>query len=479
MILINKVDNGTFPDQPPSLPVWTGPSSTVIWTQTLAFTSLSTSLLAAFGAVLCKQWLGSFKTSRLGKGSLAERCKRRQRKLEGLKTWQFQPIISTLPIFLQLSLLFFGIALSANIWTEQHTVASLIIGTTALGVAFYTFTVVASLQSPDCPFQTPVSNILRQGCRGMSNVLQCRHRYGLGTSKHVRQRMSSMSRQVSWTNFRVDMQNSMWRALMSAQTMVIRLASRFTSHLSHRTWHVRRPPNDPESGTNSQHLWSSEELRVDLVSLEPPTEVIGARSIQWILETTTDMDTITAAVGMVPEVEWPDQYDAPGVLERLKNHLYSCFDSTRQLLPLAQSRAVTCLKAIYHLVRERDLPSPFDFYDNGIYSFEHRCFYEMPLKDQGILISCVPGRSINLDLTSLSPSHRIWLAHMLTYRLHEGDRHSSVENFVIDLIDACLRDTTSPGQLVADCLLLAGLLLGLPMDRRHLARIDKRYGRPC
>lgn len=85
-ILINKVANGTFLDQDASLPTWTGPSSTVIWIQTLAYTSLSTSLLAAFGAVLCRQWLGYFKTSRLGKGSLAERCKRRQHKLDGLET---------------------------------------------------------------------------------------------------------------------------------------------------------------------------------------------------------------------------------------------------------------------------------------------------------------------------------------------------------------------------------------------------------
>ena len=54
-ILINKVDNSTFSPQEASLPIWTGPNSTEIWIQTLAFTSLSTSLLAAFGAVLGKQ----------------------------------------------------------------------------------------------------------------------------------------------------------------------------------------------------------------------------------------------------------------------------------------------------------------------------------------------------------------------------------------------------------------------------------------
>ena len=98
-ILINKVDNGTFSDHDASLPVWNGPSSTIIWIQTLAYASLSTSLLAAFGAVLGKQWLGHFKTSRFGRGSLHERCKRRQQKLDGMESWHFSTIVATLPIF--------------------------------------------------------------------------------------------------------------------------------------------------------------------------------------------------------------------------------------------------------------------------------------------------------------------------------------------------------------------------------------------
>ena len=161
MILINKIDNNTFPPQEASLPVWNGPSSTSIWVQTLAYTSLSTSLLAAFGAVLGKQWLGHFKTTRFGRGTLQERCQRRQQKLDGLEAWHFSTILATLPIFLQLSLLFFGVALAANIWSQQHTVASVIMATTAFGVIFYFFTVVASLKSPECPFQTPVSTVLQ------------------------------------------------------------------------------------------------------------------------------------------------------------------------------------------------------------------------------------------------------------------------------------------------------------------------------
>ena len=65
-ILISKLDNGTLSEHGASLPVRNGPSSTIIWIQALAYASLSISLLAAFGAVLEKQWLGHLKTSRFG-----------------------------------------------------------------------------------------------------------------------------------------------------------------------------------------------------------------------------------------------------------------------------------------------------------------------------------------------------------------------------------------------------------------------------
>ena len=139
-ILVNKIDNNMFPTQEATLPVWTGPNSTTIWIQILAHTSFSSSLLAAFGVVLAKQWLGHFQTSRFGRGALHERCQRRRQKLDGPEAWHFSTILATLPIFLQLSLSCFGVPLAANIWTMQHTVASVIMVTTAFGVFFNFFT---------------------------------------------------------------------------------------------------------------------------------------------------------------------------------------------------------------------------------------------------------------------------------------------------------------------------------------------------
>ena len=230
MILINKVDNDTFSAQQASLPVWNGPSSTTVWIQTLAYMSLSSSLLAAFGAVLEKQWLGHFKTSRFGKGALHERCKRRQQKFDGLETWHFSAVISTLPILLQLSLLFFGIALAADIWTQQHTVASVVMATTVFGVIFYFFTLVASLKSPDCPFQTPVSTMAQHSLSVMTAF-----------GKRVREKWRGHPK--SWADFQNTMRYFSGRALSRAKNLIIvsitPLVVYFSLYLGALRQHVR------------------------------------------------------------------------------------------------------------------------------------------------------------------------------------------------------------------------------------------------
>ncbi|KAG1865833.1 hypothetical protein DFJ58DRAFT_655132, partial [Suillus subalutaceus] len=84
---------------------WQGPSATVIWVQSLTYASLCASLLAALGAVLGKQWLSNFKRS--SRGTVDDRGRQRQMKLDGLRTWHFDAVLQFLPSLLQISLLLF------------------------------------------------------------------------------------------------------------------------------------------------------------------------------------------------------------------------------------------------------------------------------------------------------------------------------------------------------------------------------------
>ncbi|KAH7922750.1 hypothetical protein BV22DRAFT_987027, partial [Leucogyrophana mollusca] len=158
MQLIQMANSTAFPGQNLDLPSWDGPGSRVIWIQSLIYASLSASLLAALGAVLGKQWLGHYR--RRGIGTVDERAIRRQQKLNGLEAWHFHAVLEVLPVLLQISLLLFGVALSAFVWTEQSTIGIVVIGATAFGILFYITITIASLMSRDCPFQTPASTTI-------------------------------------------------------------------------------------------------------------------------------------------------------------------------------------------------------------------------------------------------------------------------------------------------------------------------------
>ena len=461
MILINKVANGTFSDQDASLPVWTGPGSTIIWIQSLAYTSLSTSLLAAAGAVLGKQWLGHFKSTRLGRGSLEERCTRRQQKYNGLKRWHFHAIISFLPILLQLSLVFFGISLAGNIWLLQPSVAAVIMSTTALGISCYIFTVVASFTSPDCPFVTPVSSFIRRLHRYVMRVLRT---------------LSKASE--SWLPY--PLRFYFTNTVYTITGLRTRLRTYFTRMVSLLTLNSRLLNNNPESTEDSYNMPSKDVLNMDL----PPADPVRAHAVQWILDTSTDVDIITTAAKMLLEIEWPYGYDIAAVADRLKGHFMACFDPSNQALPSAESRALACMNAIVHCSFKGDLPIPFlpSGHQGLISYFDSRGIIYYKPSEQGLrvinsVLNIYPSTAT--DITSLSSSERMWIAHMCSFGLHYGHDAPDWEDFVVDFMGECLHDMDSPPRLVADCLLSAALMMGLKVDLKQLAKLDKRYGSPC
>ena len=118
------------------------------------------SLLAAFVAMLGKQWLNRY--LRHSGGSMIERCGDRQRKFDGLEKWPFHFCMESLPIMLQIALLLLTCGLSRYVWSLNTSVGRVVISFTVFGVLFYIAVVVAGTSSYECLFQTPVSIGLRQ-----------------------------------------------------------------------------------------------------------------------------------------------------------------------------------------------------------------------------------------------------------------------------------------------------------------------------
>jgi len=154
-ILVHTMNSSLFPDADPASTTWTGPPPEIVTVQSLLYASLTTSLFAAFLAMLGKQWVNRYLRNR--GGSAADKSCDRQRKLDGFEKWHFHLAIESLPVMLQLALLLLGCALSRYLWMISRTVAGVIAAVTLFGVTLYIFLTFAATLHYNCPYQTPPS----------------------------------------------------------------------------------------------------------------------------------------------------------------------------------------------------------------------------------------------------------------------------------------------------------------------------------
>jgi hypothetical protein len=117
------------------------------------FASLFSSLIAAAGAVLAKQWLAYYE--RTGQtGPLDEQGLRRSKKYLGAERWRLQQVAESLPTLILFSLGLFFIAMADYVWAINRDVAIVITTLSGLGILVYTSMLLAAAIFPDCPVQT-------------------------------------------------------------------------------------------------------------------------------------------------------------------------------------------------------------------------------------------------------------------------------------------------------------------------------------
>ncbi|KAG8949066.1 hypothetical protein FRC03_000458 [Tulasnella sp. 419] len=140
---------------------YAGPPSRAIVVNLFFFASLCCSLFTALGAVIGKQWLNHYgRESQLR--SPSARGIERQRKYMGLAKWKFQAVVETLPTLLQFSLFFFFIGLIDFMWPLNIAVGILILLLSVVTLLFYVVTLSIGIRYPNSPFQTRLTNVLRE-----------------------------------------------------------------------------------------------------------------------------------------------------------------------------------------------------------------------------------------------------------------------------------------------------------------------------
>ncbi|KAG2036034.1 hypothetical protein BDR03DRAFT_477638 [Suillus americanus] len=183
------------------------------------------------------------------------------------------------------------------------------------------------------------------------------------------------------------------------------------------------------------------------------------------------------------------------MLPQLYDIFTSCVDIQSQIVPSLEEKASACTMTLSHLYCGRVLqayPSCGEFLGRG------RRDYDMFLRvwlslggmrtaDEVVLVTTMDlclleGRSsvgspfCSLDACPDSVSE--WLSHSLPYHFLTGRMNERGERLAIKVISKLLSSPSSPSnQIIANCTLLACVMVGAQVDKKDIVRIDKRCHR--
>ena len=399
------------------------------------YASLLISLLAAFIAMLGKQWLNRY--LRNSGGSMIERCGDRQHKCNGLEKWPLHSFIESLPMMLQTALLLLACGLCRHMWSINTLVACILITLAGLGVVFYIAIVIAGTSSYACPFQTPASIALRR----------------------------------PWK-----------KARREAHSCIVRSVRSFSR--IYRTWNrrflrLRRQPSPTIVLEDVQTQRPEPWLKPKDLEVLRRTGANDARCVSWILRSITDPEALDAAIRLAGVVRWfDDGIDADPNYDQIVSTLDACFDSTGKLYPGARDRAYYSARAmmwIHTLARCK--------------SEEFANHFPLPTKghggpdldpDLGHLLH-VHHMAQYPDLFSLhllridpghTPSHSQWVSNLLLHL--SWARWPSLDNKdVMNFIANKYR--TIPQNVAPNRLLMWCIFLGSPIEEEVLRIQDKSY----
>ena len=431
-----------------ALPQWTGPDPTIVRVQAILFSSLAASFFVAFIAILGKQWINYYSRAGIG-GSVVDRGRYRQHKMNGMDTWYFHFVMDSLPVLLQVSLFLFGYALSDYFFPANKTVAGVIIGFTAFGVLFYLFIVSASVLSYNCPFQTPLSLMLH-----FSKTYLERSRKQFGDMLAPEKKLPSPEFGGPRTSADPD-----------------------TSDGNNIGNHIELAVVDAPG--QNRPLFNQ---RVDRSGF-----VLDSNCIAWMFRMSMGQNTILALLKFIPEIVWHGCVQTVP-WEIVYDTLLECFDLSSgrlTVIPNLREKAYLSARAFLHLAIQRKCIG--DAADEAVFnsiSNRHQIVgsghYEgdSDLESTLGIIDRVFGYvdPMNWKNFSLTAPHHAWMGHILLHRAWVSFRTGGAlpddtKEFVLHSLRL---DPPPPAPIVTDCLFIIGLVLGIEVHVDDLSIADKR-----
>jgi len=284
------------------------------------------SLLAAFVAMLGKQWLNRY--LRNSGGSVIERCGDRQRKCDGLEKWPFHSFVESLPLMLQAALLLLACGLCRHMWSINVLVARTLVSLTGLGITFYIAIVIAGMSSYACPFQTPASIALHGLWKKVRSVSGCirRVRRGIVSSIVRSKRVLSRTHRMWKRRVRLFFHRPSLPAIPLEDVESVPI------------------PDNPSRSQSPSALGIVPQpepwLKPKELDIIRRTNASDARCLSWILRNITDPEALDVALPVAGEIRWfHDGVDVDLPYDVIVSTFESCFDSTGRLHPGSRDRA--------------------------------------------------------------------------------------------------------------------------------------------
>ena len=412
-----------------AVPTWPGPDPSAVQAQSAMLASLSSALLAAFLAMLGKQWLNLHV-----EGSFIDRNRHRELRMRGMITWKFKFVMECLPLVMQASLLLLGYALGRYFWDLSRTVSIVAIASTAFGLVFYLFIVFAATLSKACPFQTPVSIVLRL------IIQRCRD-YTVKVYKTTRKSSGS---------------NPSHRSLTTPRNQ------------------ISSPPLI--SGIDEQ----GSEVRAD------------SNCITTMFRMTKASESIMAIMAYIPEITWDKRIKSIPLIQvyqALRESLWCSDDGEVGLQPGARDRALSSAKALLHLyIQRRCIYGVDEILTNQVRSIDHPSQplghndFDGDLQSTFYLVDWAfdvkPGPEIPWSKFKLSKSHHCWLGYIFRYRAWDSLRplQGNLSEDVRGFLDYSLACGTLPDPVVSDCLFIINMMAGSRPQSQELVDKDRRSG---
>jgi len=256
-----------------------------------------------------------------------------------------------------------------------------------------------------------------------------------------------------------------------------------------RCWVSRPSTNveDSEAQSLDQDLdvLAEEDGNLTLDLPEIPTSDLEAPSIKWLLETSTDPEVVLAAVSLVPQVQWPLDFDVSDMLHQLSDIFTSCVSFDGKIVPSLEEKASACAMALSHLYYGcvHAHPDRINFF--GVKRHDEDVLYDVWRRDIAnhtvvamALNLCSSGSSSYIipDTNSVPALEQLLhVLHVLPYHFVAGRADKGVENLAIAVMSKLLYSPVSPSsQIIANCTLLVCVMIGVQFDKKDIIRVDKR-----